>query len=426
VKRETLRYVLILAIFSLAGIISIQIYWFSKAFDEREKQFNQTVSIALRNVSDRMLEYNNLPIPQVNPVEQLSSNYYVVMFNNVMDAELLETLLINEFTKRDLDLDFEYGIYDCMNEEMVYGNYVDIDEKNSRRSDRKSELPVWEDNDYYFGVLFPTKDNTLLGQMGIWIFSSMVLLVVILFFAYALYIIFKQRKLSETQKQFINNMTHEFRTPISTILLSSDVLKDPDIVSNPGRLGNYARIIKEESNRLLHQVENILQSTIIEEKKAILEVESCDAHQLIKEVVENFNLLGNQQLVKLHLNAKKPSISADKIHFSNAIKNLVDNAIKYSTGVPEVTVNTKNHHDELIIEISDKGIGINKEYHKKIFQKFYRVPTGNLHDIKGFGIGLHYVKNIVEMHQGHIHLSSKPGEGSTFTIKIPLADEQRN
>jgi two-component system phosphate regulon sensor histidine kinase PhoR len=426
VKRETLRYVLILAIFSLAGIISIQIYWFSKAFDEREKQFNQTVSIALRNVSDQMLEYNNLPIPQVNPVEQLSSNYYVVMFNNVMDAELLETLLINEFTKRDLDLDFEYGIYDCMNEEMVYGNYVDIDEKNSRRSDRKSELPVWEDNDYYFGVLFPTKDNTLLGQMGIWIFSSMVLLVVILFFAYALYIIFKQRKLSETQKQFINNMTHEFRTPISTILLSSDVLKDPDIVSNPGRLGNYARIIKEESNRLLHQVENILQSTIIEEKKAILEVESCDAHQLIKEVVENFNLLGNQQLVKLHLNAKKPSISADKIHFSNAIKNLVDNAIKYSTGVPEITVNTKNHHDELIIEISDKGIGINKEYHKKIFQKFYRVPTGNLHDIKGFGIGLHYVKNIVEMHQGHIHLSSKPGEGSTFTIKIPLADEQRN
>jgi two-component system phosphate regulon sensor histidine kinase PhoR len=182
VKRETLRYVLILAIFSLAGIISIQIYWFSKAFDEREKQFNQTVSIALRNVSDQMLEYNNLPIPQVNPVEQLSSNYYVVMFNNVMDAELLETLLINEFTKRDLDLDFEYGIYDCMNEEMVYGNYVDIDEKNSRRSDRKSELPVWEDNDYYFGVLFPTKDNTLLGQMGIWIFSSMVLLVVILYF----------------------------------------------------------------------------------------------------------------------------------------------------------------------------------------------------------------------------------------------------
>ncbi len=422
-KRETFRYVLILAIFSLAGILSIQIYWFSKAFNEREKQFNQTVSIALRNVSDQMLEYNNLPIPQVNPVEQLSSNYYVVMFNNVMDAELLETLLINEFTKRGLDLDFEYGIYDCMNEEMVYGNYVDIDEKNSRQSDRKSELPVWEDNDYYFGVLFPTKDNTLLGQMGIWIFSSVVLLIVILFFAYALYIIFKQRKLSETQKQFINNMTHEFRTPISTILLSSDVLKDPSIVSKPERLGNYARIIKEESNRLLHQVENILQSTILEERKAILEIDELDAHTLIREVVENFNLLDEKKMVTLHLQAAQHTIKADKIHFSNAIKNLVDNAIKYSPDKPDVSITTTNQHDALIIEVSDKGIGIDKEYQKKVFQKFYRVPTGNIHDIKGFGIGLHYVKNIVELHHGHIYLHSQPGHGSTFTLKIPLMNE---
>ena len=422
-KRETLRYLLILALFSLAGIFSIQIYWFSKAFDEREKQFNQSVSIALRNVSDQMLEYNNLPIPQINPVEQLSSNYYVVMFNNVMDAELLETLLINEFSKRELELDFEYGIYDCMNEEMVYGNYVEIDDSRKNKSARKSELPKWEDNDYYFGVLFPTKDNTLLGQMGIWIFSSVVMLIVFVFFAYALYIIFRQRKLSETQKQFINNMTHEFRTPISTILLSSDVLKDPNIVSDSDRLGNYARIIKEESNRLLNQVENILQSTILEEKKAILNLEKLETHQLISEIVENFNLLRSNQAVQLNFKAKTDSIMADKIHFANAIKNLVDNAIKYSPEEPSVHVSTSNHNDNLIIEVKDEGIGIEKEYQKKVFQKFYRVPTGNRHDIKGFGIGLHYVKNIVKLHHGDISLESLPGKGSTFTIKIPLANE---
>jgi two-component system phosphate regulon sensor histidine kinase PhoR len=423
VKRETLRYVLILAVFSLGGIISIQIYWFSKAFDLREKQFNQSVTIALRNVSDQMLAYNNLPIPQVNPVEQLSSNYYVVMFNNVMDAELLETLLINEFTKRNLGLDFEYGIYDCMNEEMVYGNYVDIHAKRQQNSERKSELPVWKENDYYFGVLFPTKNNTLLGQMGIWIFSSLVLLVVLVFFAYALYIIFKQRKLSETQKQFINNMTHEFRTPISTILLSSEVLKDPGITSNAERLGNYAKIIKEESNRLLNQVENILQSTIIEERKARLNLELLDAHQLIREVVENFNLIRNKQIIELNFQAEKAWILADKIHFANAIKNLVDNAIKYSMEEPEVVISTSNHHHEMVIAVSDSGIGIERAYQKKIFQKFYRVPTGNLHDTKGFGIGLHYVKNIVKLHRGHIALDSQPGKGSTFTVKIPLADE---
>ena len=422
-KRETLRYLLIFALFSLAGIFSIQIYWFSKAFDEREKQFNQSVSIALRNVSDQMLEYNNLPIPQINPVEQLSSNYYAVMFNNVMDAELLETLLINEFSKRDLDMDFEYGIYDCMNEEMVYGNYVDIDDSRKNKLSRKSELPKWEDNDYYFGVLFPTKDNTLLGQMGIWIFSSIVMLIVFIFFAYALYIIFRQRKLSETQKQFINNMTHEFRTPISTILLSSDVLKDPNIVSDSKRLANYARIIKEESNRLLNQVENILQSTILEEKKATLNLEKLEAHQLISEVVENFNLLRNHEVVKLIFKAANDEVLADKIHFSNAVKNLVDNAIKYSTENPNVSITTSNHSNHLIIAVSDKGIGIDKEYQKKVFQKFYRVPTGNRHDIKGFGIGLHYVKNIVKLHHGEISLESQPGQGSAFTIKIPLANE---
>ena len=423
-KRETLRYVLILAIISLAGIISIQTYWFSKAFNLREKQFNQTVTIALRNVSDQMQVYNNRPIPMVNPVEQLSSNYYVVMFNNVIDAQLLETLLINEFRKRELDLDFEYVIYDCMNEKMVYGNYININENRAEKTSRESELPVWEDNDYYFGVIFPAKTNTLIEQMGIWMFSSLVLLIVVIFFTYALFIIFRQRKLSETQKQFINNMTHEFRTPISTILLSSEVLKDPAIITNSERLGNYAKIIKEESNRLLSQVENILQSTIIEEGKANLQPEKLDAHTLIGEVVESFKLLRGKNVIQLNFNATESLLNADKIHFSNAIKNLVDNAIKYSADDPEITIRTDNHHQYIRIEIIDKGIGIDKSYQKKVFQKFYRVPTGNRHDIKGFGIGLHYVKNIVKLHKGHIMLESQPGMGSKFTLTLPLANEK--
>jgi two-component system phosphate regulon sensor histidine kinase PhoR len=423
VKRETLRYVLILAIISLAGIITIQTYWFSKAFDLREKQFNQTVTIALRNVSDQMQVYNNRPIPQVNPVEQLSSNYYVVMFNNVIDARLLETLLINEFSKRELNLDFEYVIYDCINEKMVYGNYVNFTDDRVEKSTREVDLPVWEDNDYYFGVLFPTKNNTLLAQMGIWMFSSLVTLVVVIFFAYALYIIFRQRKLSETQKQFINNMTHEFRTPISTILLSSDVLKDPAITTNSERLGNYAKIIKEESNRLLNQVENILQSTIIEEGKARLNLEKLDAHELIHEVVESFKLIRGKNTISLNFNASGSMIMADKIHFSNAIKNLVDNAIKYSLKDPEVVIATRNQQNHFFVEVSDKGIGIEKDQQKKVFQKFYRVPTGNLHDTKGFGIGLHYVKNIVKLHKGHISLESQPGKGSTFTLTFTAAYE---
>jgi len=421
VKRLTLRYILILAISSLVGIVAIQIYWFSKAFDIREKQFNQTVSIALRNVADQLLIYNNKPIPQLNPVEQLSSNYYVVMVNAEIHANLLETMLINEFELRDLKLDFEYGIYDCVNAKMVFGNFVNLDKSTSRNTHRSFEPPPWDDNDYYFGVLFPTKDNTLLGQMGIWIFSSGVLLVVLIFFAYALYVIFNQRRLSETQKQFINNMTHEFRTPISTIMLSSDVLRDPSIAKDIPRLANYAKIIQEESNRLFSQVENILQATMIDESKLTMNLEPADINEVVANEIEKFKIRLPGDSISMECTAENPMVNADKIHISNAIKNLLDNAVKYTDGIPAITIRTSNSDGHILIEIQDNGIGIPKAFQQKIFSKFYRIQQGNVHNSKGFGLGLHYVKNVLKLHGGKVYVSSEPGKGSTFTLKLPNA-----
>lgn len=421
-KRKTLRYILILAIVSVAGIISIQIYWFSRAFDIREKQFNQTVNIALRNVVDQILTYNGSPVHQINPIEQLSSNYFVVMVNDEIDANLLETLLINEFKAHGLEVDFEYGIYNCVNEKMVYGNSISLSNK-SKSKRTPAEFAIWENNDYYFGVVFQNKQGMLLNQMGIWIFLSVVLFVVITFFAYAMFIILKQRKFSETQKQFINNMTHEFRTPISTIQLSSGVLQDPGILKTPDRLFSYVKIIKEESNRLLNQVENILQVSIIEDKKLRLKKEPLDVHEIIGEIVAGFNLVLQDSNIETQLDATRFIISADRINFTNMIRNLIDNGIKYSTSVPEVSVCTKDEKKGVLIEINDAGIGISKEHQKKIFNKFYRVSTGNLHDVKGFGLGLNFVKNMVKLHGGVIHLESRLGEGSSFKLIFPTVHE---
>ncbi len=418
-KRKTLRYVLILAFISVAGIISIQIYWFSRAFDIREKQFNQTVNIALRSVVDQILSYNGSTIPLDNPVEQLSSNYFVVMVNGEIDANLLETLLINEFKARNLDVVFEYGIFNCVDENMVYGNSISLIE-NKEAKQSNLDLPKWEDNDYYFGVMFTNKRNTLLDQMRIWIFSSVVLLIVVLFFAYALFIILKQRKFTETQKQFINNMTHEFRTPISTIQLSSAVLKDPEIVKDTERLNTYANIIKEESEKLLHQVENVLQVAIIEDKKLKLKMELLDVHEIIAQVVQGLDVHNDEGNISLHLEAADSNIVGDKIHFTNIIKNLVDNAIKYSEANPQIIIRTYNAAKGIGIEIRDNGIGIAKEHHRKIFKKFYRVPTGNLHNVKGFGLGLNYVKNMVKQHSGDISVESEMGGGTAFNLKFPL------
>ena len=423
-KRETLQYVLILAIISVAGIISIQIYWFSRAFDIRDHQFDQTVNIALRNVADQIFNYNGSPIPLDNPVEQLTSNYFVVMVNSEIDANFLETLLINEFKARDLVVVFDYGIFNCVDEKMVYGNSISLDENKKPKKTEKN-LPVWEDNDYYFGVMFPNKKGRLLSQMGIWIFSSVVLFVVVSFFAYALFIILKQRKFTETQKQFINNMTHELRTPISTIQLSSHVLKDPGIKNDTDRLNTYANIIKEESEKLLHQVENVLQVAIIEDKKLRLKEEVINVHEVIIKLTKGYSLPENGLIIDLRLNAKRSKIIGDHTHFSNLIKNLVDNAIKYSEEKPEIFIETRNKDRQIIIDVQDNGIGIPKEHQKKIFKKFYRVPTGNLHNVKGFGLGLNYVKNITKQLGGRISLHSELGKGTTFTLKFTSTDESR-
>ena len=420
-KRETLRYVLLLAIISVAGIISIQIYWFSRAFDMRNKQFNQTVNVALRSVVDQILTYNDRTIPQVNPVEQLSSNYFVVMVNGEIDANLLETLLVNEFKARALEVEFDYGIFNCVDEKMVFGNSISLVE-NKRPKPKAVNLPIWEDNDYYFGVMFPNKQATLLNQMNIWIFSSAVLFIVVLFFAYALFIIFRQRKFSQTQKQFINNMTHEFRTPISTIQLSSAVLQDPAVIKDANRLNTYAKIIKEESNKLLHQVENVLQVAIIEDKKLRLKKERINVHEIIEEVIQGFKVLLADRKIELDLMSTNPIITGDKIHLSNLIKNLVDNAIKYSNEHLEISIKTYDFKKRIVIEVQDNGIGIPATHHKKIFRKFYRVPTGNIHDVKGFGLGLNYVKNMTKMHDGQITLESQVGKGSIFKLVFPKAN----
>ncbi len=254
-SRNSLKIVIILAAISIIGIAVTQIYWVSRALDIRENQFNRDVNTALRNVATQIFEINKTPSPANNPVNQLSTNYFVVAVNGVVDMSLLEFLLVNEFEKKNITADFEFGVYDCSDNCMVYGNFI------STRSDRKmasiTDLPTWKDEGYYFGVQFPFLQANLLSQMGIWGFSSAVLLIVVLFFVYTLLAILKQKRLSEIQKDFINNMTHEFKTPIATIAISSEVLKNPGISKEPDRLLKYATVIENESNRLKQQVERV-------------------------------------------------------------------------------------------------------------------------------------------------------------------------
>lgn len=418
-KSSSIRFVVILAALSIVGITITQIYWVRRAFDLKEAEFERTVNTALYNVAHQIFNINQTPSPSNNPVKQLSTNYFVVMVNSEIDASLLEYLLRNEFERRGIIADFEYGVYDCSSERMVYGNYVPL--KTSKEKNTTKNLPKWTNQGYYFGVQFPNRAAHIINQMGIWSFSSVVLLLVITFFSYTLFVILKQKRLSEIQKDFINNMTHEFKTPIATIAVSAEVLKDPNIVQQPERLMNYAGIIEKENLRLKQQVERVLQMARLDKEDIGLKKERVNIHQLIQDSIRHHatTLQERKGIVSCEMKASDTQVEADKLHLTSVFNNLLDNAIKYCKVIPEITVRTLNHNKGILVEVLDNGIGISPENQRRVFQKFYRVPTGNVHDVKGFGLGLSYAKTVVEAHGGEISLQSEIGKGCVFRIYIP-------
>lgn len=418
-KSSSIRFFVILATLCIVGITITQLYWVRRAFDLKEGEFERTVNAALFTVANQIFDINNTPSPAMNPVKQVSTNYFIVMVNGEVDASLLEFLLRSEFEKRNIKVDFEYGVYDCTSEKMKYGDYVPLQTAREKVTNKK--LPAWNHYAYYFGVQFPNREAHLINQLGIWSFSTVVLLVVIVFFGYTLFVILKQKRLSEIQKDFINNMTHEFKTPISTIAVSTEVLKDPNIVHQPERLLNYTTIIEKENSRLKQQVERVLQMARLDKEDIGLKKELVDVHQIIQDAIRNTSgaLHEKNGTISCALTATKHSIEADKLHLTNVLYNLIDNAIKYCKTLPNILIRTSDVNKNLLIEIVDNGIGISPDNQKRVFQKFYRVPTGNVHDVKGFGIGLNYVKSIIETHKGNISLESELGKGCNFKITLP-------
>ncbi len=422
-KTSTIRFIVVLATLSIVGITITQVYWVRRAFDLKEDEFERNVNTALLNVAQQIYSFSETTQPSSNPVKQLSTNYFVVMVNSQIDASLLEFMLRTEFDKRKIQADFEYGIYDCANERMMYGNYVQVNDTKSKTEISKN-LPKWNTQGYYFGVQFPNREAQILNQMGIWSFSSIVLLVVIVFFAYTLFVILKQKRLSEIQKDFINNMTHEFKTPIATIAVSTEVLKNPDIIKQPERLLSYTTIIENENKRLKQHVERVLQMAKLDKESIELKKEPVNIHEAVQEVARGMNaaLQEKQVQLELSLNADEPVITVDKLHITNVIYNLLDNAIKYSAENPKVWISVKQgDKSAVVLEVRDNGIGVKEDDQKRIFQKFYRVPTGNVHNVKGFGLGLNYVRQIIEAHRGKITLKSHLGDGCTFRIYLPQA-----
>ena len=428
---------MLLATLSVIGVVITQLLWLQQARRYRsdqvalngeqasqlEMQFNDRVVMALTDVTEQILSITKDQSDLYDAVKQVRPNYFAVTINDTLHPYLLEALLRKEFSRRNINEDFEYGIYDCFTDSIVYGNYVARDTAGTDSVPHSRLLKLDKDG-HYFGVYFPTRESTLWEDPSShwsWIFPAIVTLIVFSFFAYSVWVIMRQKRLSEMKNNFIGNMTHELKTPISTIALSAEVIADPSIVREPDRLAEYARIIRSENDRLRTQVERVLQMARLDKDQMELKRDPVDMRTVVKEVAASLKLALEERSVTLHdrSDLKVAQVTGDRVHLTNAVFNLVDNALKYGPDGNTITITTTRVREKIHVAVNDKGIGIRREDLPHIFERFYRVPTGNLHDVKGFGLGLHYVQQIVRAHGGTVTVQSTPGQGSTFTMTLP-------
>lgn len=423
VKNRDIRWILVIAAFAIAGLILMQVNFIRKSFNLNGEQFNDKVSLALITVAEQVNKNKRDSTSSIEAVQQVTDDYFTVNVNDTVNHSYLENILQLEFSKYGIEAAYQYVIYDCFEDSIIWKGYSDQPGSESLFTLNKS-LPsdILPRDSHKVGVYFPGKRQYILSQMQVFIFSGVGLFVIICFFIYILYVILKQKKLSEIKTDFINNMTHEFKTPISTISLSADTLLKPGIEEKPEKITRYAKIIKDEGLRLRNHVDKILEIAVLDAESPKFKNETVDMHAIITKETEiiRIKLEERKGTMACDLQASEFLIKGDVDHLGNIIFNLLGNAIKYTEGTPHIIIRTKNIGAKLVISVTDNGIGIPNKYKKYIFKKFYRVSTGNVHNVKGFGLGLYYVNKIVRSHHGKINVESEVGKGSTFSLSFPV------
>ena len=380
-----------------------------------------------RLYADTLNVYNAASLNMVRDVVKELDDSQVPLEKRIPSLEALDTLIKSELLSKNIELSYDFYITPLKNsKDIIYRKVANVEpdpETNYTYSHILFSNDVGIKDPGMIYLRLPNQNSLIFSNMFATLASSAGLLLVLLFiFSYTIYAIIRQKKISEMKTDFINNMTHEFKTPVATIMIASEALKDPEIVEDKNRISRLAGIIYDENVRLGNHIERVLSVARLENKEIKLESNPVNINDLISAVVDSMTLQLTKKNAKviLNLNAKESIVYGDELHLSNVFYNLVDNANKYSSNDPQITISTKNTTKNLYIEVSDEGIGMTKEHTKRIFDQFYRVPTGNLHDVKGFGLGLNYVQDIVREMNGTIKVVSEKDRGTTFDVCLPF------
>jgi two-component system phosphate regulon sensor histidine kinase PhoR len=401
----------------IAAILVFQLIWLKQEYRREQKEFDSSVVSAIQGLYED-IEASNYKISRLSElIENPEPHVYLARIILPVSQDSVSAYMEYELEKFGVITDCYLGIYSTRDKKYIY---TELLKAAITKGKQVSQIPVIASNYDHIALYFPNRRQYILGKMNFWIISSALLLIVLILFGGGIYYFYRQKFLNETQKDFIHNFTHEFKTPVSVISLAADVLKNPSIIEKPEKLATYAGIVEHQAAYLQSQTEKLLNFAYTESRHLHFSKEKVNMHELVQNAVNNLAPLIDERkaVITLELNAKDPLLSANKDYLTIVVINLLDNAIKYSKE-PKIIIRTNNIDDKVILSVTDNGVGIDKKQIKKLFKKFYRIRKDDTYVSKGFGLGLAFVKNIVTAHNGKIKIKSEPGKGSIFTVEFP-------
>ena len=427
--KKVFPLIIVLITLSVLGIIFIQMSWIHNSVELRKQQREQDILHAITQIKQSLYDAYLFNTGRIGFINEDSKNFYLTGFTvEIISPEEVTSKIDTALKRYNIREPFEYSITNIFQTDIVKSKGFNPEMKENAI---EVQLTLNDPGAQYYEVLhlyIKEENNFIIRKIG-WYIAGSILFTIIIISAFYLTVrtMFRQKKLSEIKSDFINNMTHELKTPLATISLAIDALTNEKVIHDTDKIRYYSRMIKDENKRMNKQVEKILQSARIEKQDIKLNLQILNAHEIISKVADNVHLQILDKNGKLYLKpeAENFKIEADEVHFSNVVFNLLDNAIKYSKNDLVIEMTTANDKDMFVLHVKDNGIGMNKETQARVFEKFYRAHTGNIHNVKGFGLGLSYVKAIVEAHGGKVKVDSMLGKGSTFSVYFPIVQENQ-
>jgi two-component system phosphate regulon sensor histidine kinase PhoR len=419
-RSSTLRWIVLVATLLIVVIVGVQLYWLKIVYSLEQKTFNTNVVKSIRGLYED-ISIADTPTTHLQAlIENPSDDYFLFRVDGQTPGDTIASYLQHELNDFDVLTDTYIALYDKEERKYVYEDYIPA--AAPRYDQSKHVMPLYARPYTYMVMYFPHRHRYVLSQMNFWFFGTTILFLVLIGLAVSLFYFYRQKFLVEVQKDFVNNFTHEFKTPLAVMKISADVLLQEKILHQPERLQQYATIIQHQTEHLQNQVERLLHIASTDRRHLPIEKTRVAVKDIIEQAVTKVQPLIDAREAQVEIQVPEDTgyeLLADKAHLELAVVNLLENALKYAAK-PHVIISTGLEDDHVFISVKDNGIGIEKKYQKNLFKRFYRVPTGDVHNVKGFGLGLNFVKRIIDAHHGSIKVNSLPGIGTEFKLVFPV------